>query len=379
MKKIMVLGAEGYVGWNLTMFLAKKYEVITIDNSLKRRIAKGKSLIKTLPIKKRIKVYKKVFKKDIKYYNCDICQDYKKLFKILKKEQPDVIINLAQLPSAPYSMEFHGGTLTIVNNEMGNYNVLWGMKLYCPKAHLIKMGTMGEYGTPNIAIPEGFLKVKYKGRSDVLPFPKQAGSFYHWAKVTESNHSMFASKVWGLKITDLMQGVLYGLETDESIEDHRLLSDFYYDSDWGTALNRFVVQMVSGYPITPFGKGKQKRGFLNIKDALQCFDLYIKNPPKQGEYKVVNQLCEQGFTINELAGTVQDIGISMGKWSVIQNIDNPRMENEDHYYHAETNTLDKLKLKKVNFKKEITNLIEVVEEYKKNIDIKLIKPTTTWK
>ena len=382
---ILILGADGYIGWSAMMYFGKRNngKVVGVDNMSKRKQlkeVKTESLTSIKTIDERIKTYEKVFNKtNVSFHEFDIT-DSRLLEKLLKKIKPTVILNLAQMPSAPYSMiDLKHATWTNHNNVVGNLNLLWLMKDNCPDAHLIKMGTMGEYGTPNIDIAEGFFEVEYHGRKDTLPFPKQAGSFYHWAKVFETQHTNFASKIWGLRATDLMQGVVYGVTTEESKMDEKLINSFYYDGIFGTAINRFVSQAISGQPITPFGKGKQTRSFLNIKDSMQCFELYIMNPPKKGEYRVFNQLVEQHRTVNELAKMVQRIAKKKGYDTTIKNIPNPRIENEDHYYNAETSKLDELGLKPCNFEAEIEQMFDDLAPYKDKIDKKTLVPKVKWK
>ncbi len=382
---VLILGADGYIGWNLMMYLGRKNQglVVGIDNYSRRKLVnkvKGDSLIPIASMKTRIEAYKEVFKKNnLRFFAFDITNSHL-LRKAIKKIRPTIIINLAQMPSAPYSMKNLGyAAWTIKNNVIGNLNLLWIMREICPKAHLIKMGTMGEYGTPNVDIPKGFFELKYKGRKDWVPFPRQAGSFYHWAKVTESQHTNFACKIWGLRATDMMQGVVYGVTTEESQKDSRLAGRFDYDGVFGTAINRFVVQSMCGIPMTPFGKGGQIRGFLNIKDSLKCFELYINNPPKEGEYRVFNQLVEQHRTVTQLADMVKQIGKKKGYNSSIKKIKNPRIENEKHYYNAETTKLTKLGLIASDFRKEIEKMFDDLKPYIHRVNKESIIPKITWK
>src|SRR5207302_9459050 len=178
------------------------------------------------------------------------------------------------------------------NNVLGTLNVLHALTKYVPEAQLVKLGTMGEYGTPNIDIEEGWLDVELNGRSDRLPFPKMPGSFYHLSKVHDSHNIHFACRVWGLAATDLNQGVVYGIATDETELHPELRTSFHYDAVFGTALNRFCAQAVAGVPLTVYGAGGQKRGFLNIRDTLECVRLAAENPAERGEVRVFNQFTE---------------------------------------------------------------------------------------
>ncbi len=379
---ILICGIDGYIGWNLAMDLSKKgHKVIGIDNFSRRRQVRevgSESLTPISSFEDRLKTYQEVFNKKIRFVQGDML-NYNFLKNLLRDSKPDTIINLAQMPSAPYSMmNAEKATWTTVNNTIGNLNLLWVIKDSGLDPHLIKMGTMGEYGTPNIDIPEGFFEVEYNGRKDTLPFPKQAGSFYHWSKVFDSQHTQFASKIWGLRATDIMQGVVFGVTTDESKQDERLLSRFDYDGVFGTAINRYVVQAMAGEKLSPFGLGHQIRGFINIKDALKCFSLYLENPPAVGEYRVFNQIAEQHKTVTELAELVKEIGKEKGYNPTIQKIENPRMEAEEHYYNVENSKLMALGFRPTDLSGEIGRMFDDLKPYKSRINRNVIEPRIKW-
>jgi UDP-sulfoquinovose synthase len=229
---------------------------------------------------------------------------------------------------------------TQTNNVVNTLNVIYAMRDLTPDAHLVKLGTMGEYGTPNIDIEEGFIEIRHNGREDYLPFPKLPGSMYHLSKVHDSHNIHFACRVWGLRATDLNQGVVYGIHTDETRLDDRLMTRFDYDDVFGTALNRFCLQAVIGHPLTVYGKGGQTRGYLNIVDTLQCVELAVLHPAERGEMRVFNQFTES-FSVGELAHLVQRAGAEVGIDVAVEPIDNPRFELEEHYYNpVHTKLLD---------------------------------------
>jgi len=385
-KKILILGVDGYIGWNLAMHLGVRNDglIIGVDDGTRRRLVaewESDSLTPILPMEARIFAYENTFmRSNIKYLHFDLSKP-RILNRILQEHKPDVIINLAQIPSAPYSMaSADNAVYTTRNNVMINLELLWAMKKHCPDAHLIKMGTMGEYGTPNIDIPEGFFEVEFRGRKDVLPFPRQAGSFYHWAKVSESQHTAFACKIWKLRATDMMQGIVYGVTTEESEKNPNLLSRFDYDEAFGTVLNRFVVQAMVKHPLTVYGGGTQKRGLINIRDAVKCFELYIENPPKKGEYQVFNQLCEQQRDVNQLALAVKKAATRSGLRGIqIDRVKNPRIEAEKHYYNVDASKLKKLGLKKHDFFEEVERMFKDLAPWKHHINEKVLKPKTKWK
>jgi UDP-sulfoquinovose synthase len=224
------------------------------------------------------------------------------------------------------------------NNITSNLNILWAMREVCPNAHLVKLGTMGEYGTPNVDIPEGFFEIEYRGRRDRLPFPRQAGSFYHLSKVHDSNNTLLACKIWGLRASDIMQGVVFGTRIDEMGGDPRLHTRVDFDQCFGTAINRFCCQAVIGHPITLYGIGGQKRGFLPLRDSMQCLTIAVENPPVRPEYRVFNQF-EECYTVTELAELVKQVGEESGLEVTIHHYENPRIEQEEHYYNPDRNHL----------------------------------------
>ncbi|MDQ3889017.1 MAG: NAD-dependent epimerase/dehydratase family protein, partial [Actinomycetota bacterium] len=243
--------------------------------------------------------------------------------------------HLGECPSAPYSMiDVDHAVFVQTNNIVSTFNLLFAMRDLCPDAHLLKLGTMGEYGTPNVAIPEGFFEVEHRGRRDRLPFPRQAGSWYHWSKVHGSNNIMFACKLYGLRATDVMQGVVFGTRIEHMDGDERLLTRLDFDQAFGTAINRFCCQAVIGHPLTPFGRGHQKRGFLPLRDSMQCLTLALENPPEAGEYRVFNQF-EEVYDVTELALKVQRVAEEIGLPVSVRNLENPRKELEDHYYEPD--------------------------------------------
>jgi len=334
--RILVLGGDGYLGWPTAMYLsARNHDVAVLDNFSKRGWELELNAEPLIPINTlldRVRLWREITGRSISYLVGDLCK-YDLVRDVLRDLQPDAIVHYGEQPSAPFSMIDQRRCITTqVNNITGTLNLLWAMREYAPTAHLVKLGTMGEYGTPNIDIEEGFIEIEHNGRKDVLPFPKQPGSFYHLSKVHDSNNITFACRVWKLRSTDLHQGVVYGIATDETELDERLATSFHYDEVFGTALNRFCVQAIAGVPLTVYGRGGQTRGFLNIRDTLRCVELSILNPPKLGEYRAFNQFTQM-FTVLELAETVQRQAQKLGFRVEIDHLPNPRVEAEQHYYN----------------------------------------------
>lgn len=384
---ICILGGDGYLGWPTAMyFAARGHLVVVIDNLIKRHWENKinvKPLENVYTLSDRVAYWNNKYStmdKPIINYYLDISKDTDELGNILKKHQIDTIIHYAEQPSAPFSMmNKENAIVTQQNNILGNLNLMFAMRENCPNAHLIKLGTMGEYGTPNIDIEEGWINIEHKGRKDRMLFPKRAHSIYHLSKVADSNNLEFACRVWDLRVTDLNQGVVYGIETDETNDDPVLRTSFHYDDVFGTVLNRFIVQAAINYPLTVYGNGNQTRGYLNIKDTLQCVELAALYPANYGEFRVFNQFTEQ-FTIMDLANMVKTVGDSLNLSVSISTIDNPRSELEDHYYCANHSRLIDLGLKPNLLNNDvIVKMLFRVLDNKDRIDTSKIYPSTTWK
>ncbi|NWF71374.1 MAG: NAD-dependent epimerase/dehydratase family protein [Chloroflexi bacterium] len=336
--KVFIAGIDGYLGWPLAQYLtARGHEVVGADLLLRREwVAEvgSDSAIPVYSMDERLQAFRQRYGKELVFRKGDFL-DYAFVRDFFADFQPDAIVNLGQMPSAPYSMiDQQHAVFTQHNNVIGNLNILWAMKEVCPEAHLVKLGTMGEYGTPNIDIPEGFFEIEYRGRKDVLPFPRQAGSFYHWSKVHDSNNTMFACRIWGLRATDIMQGVVFGTRVDDESDDPRLHTRLDFDQCFGTAINRFCCQAVIDHPLTVYGTGGQTRGFLPLRDSMQCLTLAVENPPKHGEYRVFNQF-EECYSVRELAQVVYEVCREMGIHADVLHYDNPRMEKQEHYYNPD--------------------------------------------
>ena len=380
--KILILGGDGYLGWPTAMYLSRRdHAVAVMDNFAKRRWEMELNVEPLIPIHTlhdRVKAWREVSGEQIELFVGDL-RNYSAVEQVLEKFQPDAIVHYGEQPSAPYSMIDHNrASFTQVNNVTGTLNVLWAIRKVVPECRLVKLGTMGEYGTPNIDIEEGFIRIEHNGRHDVLPFPCQPGSFYHLSKVHDSHNMRFACRVWNLAATDLHQGVVYGIETDETRMDERLQTSFHYDEVFGTALNRFCVQAVAGIPLSVYGKGGQKRGFLNIRDTLRCIELAIVNPAKAGEYRVFNQFTET-FSINELAELVVRQAGKLGIAAIIEPLDNPRVELEEHYYNPVHTKLLELGLEpRLLSDVLIDSVIERVKTYASRIKHDIVLPRVKW-
>jgi UDP-sulfoquinovose synthase len=335
----MIAGIDGYLGWTLAQHLrARGHEIAGVDNGARRRWVAEMGSVSAIPIaspEERRAAFAEHFREPgLAWSDADL-RDVDEVRRVVRAFGPDAVVQLGECPSAPYSMMDLEHAIDVqVNNIVGTFSLLGAIRESRPDAHLLKLGTMGEYGTPNVPIPEGFFEVEYRGRRDTLPFPRQAGSWYHWSKVHGSNNVMFACHVWGLRATDVMQGVVFGTYTDEPPADPRLRTRLDFDQAFGTAINRFCCEAAIGHPLTPFGAGHQRRGFLPLRDSMQCLTLALENPPAPGEYRVFNQLQEV-YDVTELAEIVRDGAADLGLDVEIRNVDNPRLEAEEHYYEPD--------------------------------------------
>jgi UDP-sulfoquinovose synthase len=338
------MGMDGYLGWPLAMHLSGRGHTVSgVDNFSRRRNVEelgSQSATPIKPIEDRLEAYQRATGRKLRFHEGDLTNT-EFTDKVIKLERPDCVVHLGEIPSAPYSMiDVEHCNYTQTNNLIGTNNILFAVKKHVPHCHLVKLGTMGEYGTPNIDIPEGFFEIEYRGRKDVLPFPRQPGSWYHLSKVHDSHNIMFACKVWGLRSTDIMQGVVHGVVTDEMVSDD-LLTRFDFDEAWGTALNRFCAQAVIGHELTPYGKGGQTRGYIALRDSVECMTITAENPAKEGEYRVFNQFDET-YSVNELAEHVTSVAGEFGIDAKIWSVKNPRVEKEEHYYNPDRDRLPAL-------------------------------------
>ncbi len=378
--RILVLGGDGYLGWPTALHLSKRgHDVGIVDNMIRRHYDDemgANSLVPIRQLQRRVSTWKEVAGLTITPFVGDLT-DHPFVVRTLTEFEPDAIVHFAEQRSAPYSMiDRDHAVYTQVNNVVGTLNLLYAIADLNPNIHLVKLGTMGEYGSPNIEIEEGFIEITHKGRTDVLPFPKQPNSFYHLSKVHDSHNITFACKVWGLRSTDLNQGIVYGQSTPETAMHPDLETRYDYDAVFGTVLNRFAVQAAVGYPLTVYGKGGQTRAMLDIRDTLACVELACLNPPGAGEFRVFNQFTES-FSVRDLAEWVKRVSpVEV----TIEPIPGPRVEMEEHFYSAVTTKLPSLGLKPHLLNDEtVVSLVELGLRHKDRVNFEAIRPTVMWR
>lgn len=372
MKRVLIAGVDGYLGWPLAIYLnSRGHEIAGTDCYNRRKWVEEVGSQSAIPIREmpeRLNAFRELLGMSLHFIPGDIT-DYNFILHFLQSFKPDAIVHLAQMPSAPYSMvDAHHCTSTHTNNLLGTINILFAMREACPDAHLVKLGSMGEYGTPNTDIPEGEFELEFRGRKTLAAFPRDPGSFYHCTKVHDTVNIKLACKLWGLRATDIMQGIVFGTRIAEMGNDERLLTRFDFDQFFGTVINRFCAQAIIGAPITLYGKGNQKRGFLPLCDSMQCLKIAIENPPDKAEYRVFNQF-EAVYSLSDLAKEVQKAALILGQISEVKNIENPRLELEEHYYNPDHQQLFDLGYRPShNIDADIQQTLIDLSKYKSNIE-----------
>lgn len=395
MSNILVLGGDGYLGWPTAMHFSRMgHEVTVVDNYFRRNACTELDVGMLYPVPtlvRRAAIWHETTGREIKVVIGDLTDPelMRSLFDGRVKYAwavnknfsgiPETVVHYAEQPSAPYSLiSYKYANITLTNNLLVTNNLMFAVRDLARNTHIIKLGTMGEYGTPNIDIEEGWIEIEHKGRSGRFLFPRQAGSLYHTTKVMDTDLLWFGVRMWDLRVTDLMQGPVYGFDTEETRIDERLGPIFNYDEIFGTALNRFMVQAVAGYPLTVYGKGGQTRGYLNINDTLQCVAKAAETPAKSGELRIFNQFMET-FSVNQLAESVQRVGRSLGYEVRVENLENPRKEAEEHYYNPAHDGLMLIGVEPHYLTDELlASMIGVVERHRSNIRKDVIFKGIKW-
>jgi UDP-sulfoquinovose synthase len=380
--RVLILGGDGYLGWPTAMAFADKgYDVTVVDNYLRRDMARetnSEALLDNPDLPTRADLYRSLTGKQIRFEIGD-CNDWDTISRIFQETEPETVVHYAEQPSAPYSMKGRKEASRTFQNNLGTtFNLVWAAIEHAPDCHIIKLGTMGEYGTPNINIEEGWLDIDHKGRRDRFLFPRAAGSLYHTTKILDTDLLWFYVRLYGLRVTDLMQGPVYGISTLQADLDHRLMPNFHYDDIFGTVVNRFLVQAVAGVPLTVYGKGGQTRGYLNILDTLQCVELAMRSPVDRGELRILNQVTET-FSVNQLADRVIAAARTIGIKVTVNHIENPRKEMEEHYYNPAYTGLLELGLEPHLMSEDVLcGMLNVIQHHRDRIDDRKIQPRVRW-
>jgi UDP-sulfoquinovose synthase len=369
--KILVLGGDGYLGWPTALHLsAAGHDLAVVDNFARRGYDFEMGVDSLVPIETlqaRIKAWHEISGRTIDCYVGDLTD----------ADFTYTIVHFAEQRAAPYSMvDRKHAIYTQVNNVVGTLNVLYAIAEIDPEIHLVKLGTMGAYGTPNIDIEEGWLEIEHKGRKDRVLFPKRPGSYYHLSKVHDSHNIEFACRIWGIRATDLNQGVVYGQQTPQTAMDDRLATRYDYDAVFGTVLNRFVIQSVLGLPLTVYGNGSQVRGIIEIRDTVRCLQLACENPADPGDFRVFNQMT-QSLSINQMAETIARLSPEP---VTIEHLANPRVEAEGHHYNVVHSGLVELGLEPHLLSDTlIESLFEITKRFAYRVRPEAMTPTVDWR
>jgi UDP-sulfoquinovose synthase len=381
--RIIIAGGDGFCGWPTALRLSNAgHHVVLLDNLIRRRWDEELGTSSLLPIaelEERVAAWEELTGASLGVELVDLTETAP-VYEVVERIRPDAIVHFGEQSSAPYSMiDAAHAISTQVNNVVGTLNLLFAIRDLAPDCHLVKLGTMGEYGTPNIDIEEGYLEVEHRGRRDRLPYPKQPGSFYHLSKVHDSHNILFACRIWGLRATDLNQGVVYNVQTPDTAVDPRLATRYDYDSVFGTALNRFCVQAAMQQPITVYGHGGQTRGFIDLRDTVSCIELALANPAPPGELRVFNQFTEQ-WSVRSLAERVHRVATGRGLDTEVVHLENPRVEAEAHYYHAAHSALLDLGLEPHLLSDQTVDaLIDLALTHRERINFATTAPTIDWR
>jgi UDP-sulfoquinovose synthase len=378
--KTLVLGGDGYLGWPTALHLSRQgHDVAVADNFVRRQYDHElgvESLVPIETLRTRVNTWRELTGEKIRCFVGDLT-DAEFTYQMIQDFRPDAVVHFAEQRAAPYSMiDRKHAVYTQHNNVIGNLNLLFAIAEIDPDIHLVKLGTMGEYGTPNIDIEEGWLEVEHNGRKDRVMFPKRPGSFYHLSKVHDSHNIEFTCRIWGLRATDLNQGVVYGQQTEQTVRDDRLATRFDYDAVFGTVLNRFVILAALGQPLTVYGDGGQTRGLLDIRDTVECIRLAAENPAEPGEFRVFNQMTES-MSVLDIAKLVADLHPNAVQ---VEHLDNPRVEAEGHYYKVTHTGLVELGLEPHLLSDTLlTSLYAVADRWKHRVDQAALRPSVRWR
>lgn len=384
---IIVFGGDGYIGWPLAMHLAMKTsdDVVIFDNMSTRLLVKSVNSDSIIPIAtmaERLKAFKEYTGRDNLIFEPGDVRDPQRVDEVIAKYKPSAVVHLAHQRSAPFSMiDQRHAVYTEVNNVVGNLNIIFSLARHAPDAHLLKMGSMGEYGTPNITITEGDIEIEYKGRRDRFLFPRMGQSFYHLSKIFDTYNLLLANDIYGLRVTDIMQGVVFGTRTHETVIAEELQTRLDFDSTWGTVINKYVVQAVLLKKLLIYGKGRQTRGFLSLYDSINAMTLLLENPPREGEYRTVNQL-DMIYDTLTLAQMVAEVAKEYGIDVDFERIEDPRVEKEEHFYDVEHRVLPSLGFRREKDMKDvIREIFEDVIKYRSRVESmkELIYPYARWK
>lgn len=385
--RIIVFGGDGFCGWPTALHLSSVgHDVVIVDNLSRRNIdneLETHSLTPIATMSNRLKAWNELKHKTIEFLNFDIAQEYDRLLHLISKYEPEAIVHFAEQRAAPYSMKSERQKrYTVDNNLNATHNILCAIVDSGLDVHVVHLGTMGVYGygTAGMKIPEGYLKVQVVNdggdvtEQDIL-YPVNPGSIYHLTKTQDQLFFAYYNKNDGVRITDLHQGIVWGTNTYETNLDERLINRFDYDGDYGTVLNRFLMQAAIDYPLTVHGTGGQTRAFIHIQDTVRCVELAIKNPPVKGErVKILNQMTET-YRVRDLAKMISEL-----TGARVECTTNPRVEAAENDLHVENKSLLNMGLSPITLSKGLMMEVhDIAMKYRERCDISKIPATSMWR
>ncbi len=384
----LILGGDGYLGWPLSIKLALRYpheRIVIADNLLRRSLVAKCGGNSVTPIEDpvlRIDAFKRIFGQDnLSFVDIDVCTPA--LDELIERLRPSLVYHLAQQCSAPYSMMGADEAMfTITNNEAGNMRVLWAVRNLVPDAHLVKLGTFGEYAKGGIDIAEGYFVPDYNGRtaSRPMPYPRESDDVYHISKINDTNYISLACRKWGLRVTDVMQSTIFGVYTEETHRHPSLYTRFDYDAVWGTVVNRFLAQTICGYPMTVYGTGLQRSGLMGLDDSIGSLARLAERVPEKGEHRVINHVTERDHCINDIADIVARAAERAGyTWEVRRGAYNPRGENDTHKaeYQIENHYVAS-HVAHTPFEDVLMPMFDTIARFKERIRPEVFPPQVRW-
>lgn len=386
--RILLLGGDGYLGWPLALKLSSRYptaSITLVDNLARRRMVAevgGNSITPIADPHERLRAHTRITRrKNLHFIPLDVCSP--DVDRLISELMPTHVYHMAQQASAPYSMrDVEHAVQTLHNNEVGNMRILWAIRQHVPHAHLIKLGSFGEYAKGGLDIAEGYFTPSYQGKvaQRPLPYPRESDDIYHISKINDTNYISMACRKWGLRVTDIMQCTIFGVATEETLAFPELYTRLDYDAVFGTVVNRFIAQVVSGHPMTIYGTGLQRTGLMGLEDALGSMTELLEQLPEPGEHRVINHVTERGFCILELAESLASLAQQRGYHPrLLRDTFDPRIEQvpQKLEYEIEAHRIAG-HVNHTPFHKVLAQTFDIVARFADRINERVFPPEIVW-